>query len=521
MKWTRQKVSFSLLSLYFLWYLNVTLQHHHLLGDTLSLMGSFVVLWFLLRARRRAEPTDGQKTSWMLLILAVGCYIVGDIIWLVSAQLLKMDPSEWMGISLMYGGTNLFFMLYHLHVAKQRIEKWRLIQYVVDAISVTYFTLTFLWLVFFRGDWQSAPLLKDMGWYFTVFILMDAMVLVGATTNFLTLERKSIPIWRGLVAVGSVLYILVDFRWAYLVLYDLYVPNSPVDAFYMLSFLLLAAGAMSFCSSEQRVPLSRFFDPERNLFRWVRITYALINPIVFFLWGSSHLSLLLNSVFFAVFYISMSGYIQVSLRNEYLLRQSQKILEERVQQRTQDLQESRAMYQELARRDVLTHLYNRRYFLETLQHRIENLQEKVQIAILFLDLDRFKTINDTFGHDFGDRVLIEIARRLSRCCPENAFLARLSGDEFICLLESEDAKKQAVEFAETILIQCCEGLVMDDQPLQITGSIGLSVYPEDASTMDQLLKKADMAMYRVKKQGTSKRIAMNADESKGDSCQPQ
>ena len=505
---TKHRLTISIL-LYLVFYTASVWQNHQFLSDFLAAFGGFSAIFILLFAWK-SEPKKEVRTIWTLLILVTACHAVGDSIWLFSKWILQLNPVNWSWLGLIYGGTNVFLVLYTLHVSRQRVEKWWIVQYGLDSLAVTYFTMIFLWQVFFRGSWQSAPLLREMGLTFSFFLLLDALVLVGVTTNALALRHEEFQLWKTLLSLGSFLYVAVDIIWAYLTLYDLYIPNSLVDVAYMTTILLFALGALyykpSYPKTQKLYPVA-----ERRLFGWVRVGYALLNPFVIFILGEPQLVFLLNSVFFAAIYLSMSGYIQASLRNEILLRQGQRVLEERVLQRTKDLEESKLKFQELAARDELTNLCNRRYFMEQLQIWIDERVDGEQIALLFLDLDRFKTINDTFGHDVGDQVLIEVAKRLASCFQEQGLLARLSGDEFVCLLRGTWKAHQAIELAETLLKRCCEGQVIGNQIFTITASVGISFYPQDAKNINQLLKNADMAMYQAKKQGNNQIVCSNPE----------
>lgn len=124
-------------------------------------------------------------------------------------------------------------------------------------------------------------------------------------------------------------------------------------------------------------------------------------------------------------------------------------------------------------------------------------------AILFIDLDGFKTINDSLGHSMGDEVLKAFARRLQQCVRGTDTVARLGGDEFVVLLEDIGSADDAGRMAESVLARMHKGFWDDDQPLQVTPSIGVALYPQDGTTVEVLLKNADAAMYEAKRGGRS------------------
>jgi diguanylate cyclase (GGDEF)-like protein/PAS domain S-box-containing protein len=156
----------------------------------------------------------------------------------------------------------------------------------------------------------------------------------------------------------------------------------------------------------------------------------------------------------------------------------------------------------LAYFDVLTGLPNRRLFTDRLQIAIANAhRHNNQLAIMFLDLDLFKRINDSLGHGVGDQVLIETAARISHCVREGDTVGRLGGDEFTVLLPELEHLEDAAKLAERVIAHVRQPFVVDDHELYVTTSIGIAVYPEDGATVEVLIKNADTAMYRAKDLG--------------------
>ncbi len=156
----------------------------------------------------------------------------------------------------------------------------------------------------------------------------------------------------------------------------------------------------------------------------------------------------------------------------------------------------------LAHFDDLTGLPNRSTFNQRLQHALAQAQRHAKpLAVLFIDLDRFKIINDTLGHDAGDRVLRQVAERFGECLRESDTVARLGGDEFVVLIEELPDPVHVASIAQKILTAVAEPFILEAQEFQITASIGISTYPDDSADMPTLLQNADIAMYRAKEQG--------------------
>ena len=169
-----------------------------------------------------------------------------------------------------------------------------------------------------------------------------------------------------------------------------------------------------------------------------------------------------------------------------------------------DLTEKHAAQQRietLAYRDVLTGLPNRLLLSQRVDFALRMAERNGgQFAVLFLDLDRFKNINDSMGHAFGDRVLIEVAERIKICLRDVDTLCRLGGDEFVVFLQEADAHGAEIG-AQRILQALARPFQIEEMSFSVGCSIGVALYPEDGKTLDDLVQFADTAMYRVKEHG--------------------
>ena len=166
------------------------------------------------------------------------------------------------------------------------------------------------------------------------------------------------------------------------------------------------------------------------------------------------------------------------------------------QQRT----EAQMRYQAL--HDSLTGLPNRTLFSERLAIALKNAtHHQTQLAVMFLDLDRFKLINDFLGHAAGDQLLSQVSQRIKSCLPGSATLARWAGDEFTLLLPDVESVEDAVVVAQQILDSLKPDYTLDEHVLHVSTSIGIAIYPTDGADSETLLKNADAALYRAKDGG--------------------
>jgi len=155
-----------------------------------------------------------------------------------------------------------------------------------------------------------------------------------------------------------------------------------------------------------------------------------------------------------------------------------------------------------AHHDYLTGLPNRILFLNRLEHAtLLARRNKYKVAVLFLDLDGFKKVNDTLGHDAGDQLLREVATRLKEAIRASDMVARVGGDEFTFILINIGSYENASLMANKIIAALSKPFELKGQPCHVGGSIGISIYPDDAQDIEVLIRQADEAMYAVKQSG--------------------
>lgn len=157
-----------------------------------------------------------------------------------------------------------------------------------------------------------------------------------------------------------------------------------------------------------------------------------------------------------------------------------------------------------AQKDALTGVYNRLYFDQYLENSIEMAKMyNYKIALFFIDLDGFKILNDTYGHDAGDFILKSVASDLSSAIRESDMIARIGGDEFVVVMSPFGSEGREGVYGKRLFEIISQPRSLNNQALDISASIGLAIYPDDAKSADQLIKYADEAMYAAKKERKS------------------
>jgi len=196
--------------------------------------------------------------------------------------------------------------------------------------------------------------------------------------------------------------------------------------------------------------------------------------------------------------------------SQYVLETSSKEMQElyeKLKQKSQSaLAKSEQRYKELATKDMLTGILNRFAFEDELNKIISNSKRTgTKFALLFLDLDHFKEVNDTYGHDVGDKLLQEVVKRVSPNIRVEDVFARIGGDEFILIFTNIANEKPTVLVDKAISL-FRKPWIIDDTRLNVTTSIGVSIFPDDANNEIELMKKADIAMYKSKELGRNQVI---------------
>lgn len=172
--------------------------------------------------------------------------------------------------------------------------------------------------------------------------------------------------------------------------------------------------------------------------------------------------------------------------------------------------EARTQIARLAYHDMLTGLPNRAQLRQLIEQAIEDCTKGKQLALVFLDLDHFKDVNDTLGHSAGDALLVEFAKRLRTRIQPSDMLGRLSGDEFVIVLPNCDPTRASL-IASSITEALASPLWIDNRQVPISASMGISIYPDNATDIDALMQQADAAMYKAKQAGRSTHRFFSAD----------
>ncbi len=327
-------------------------------------------------------------------------------------------------------------------------------------------------LAYIALGWMSGVVIPALVWYALIVAVSIWGWHLYSHFDLIELSRDELKVWyRKLIIFFYIIFAL----WT--VIFMLYAGKTVNNLHYIAIFTQLGASVVA---STLLVSDQKLFFP---------VLLVLMVPLVgyFSLIGEWYGYVL------AVFSIILLGVLLYSSDNSYRLIQKN-------------------YYQ--AQHDSLTGLLNRRFFVDYLEQVIKRLQYSQKFAyILLIDLDHFKTINDTLGHDIGDKILQEVAQRITDYCPKEYVIARLGGDEFTIVSGEYEADKEcekiAYAFSEKLLQILKEPYTIDNHNLYISASIGINGIGNVANNSKHFIKEADIAMYEAKAQGRDGIIIFN------------
>ena len=450
---------------------------------------------------RSANSTGNLRRAWALLAAGTGSWALGQAGW-ASNELIR-----------------------HIDVPYPSLSDVAFLALVPSALAGMAAMVTTR-----RGGLRT--LLDGLIISGSLFYLSWALVLgpVYRTTTHSTLERVvSLAYPLGDLAIASMVFIMLghadrlhryslillalgflalavgDSGFAYLVQHDAYTTGNVVDTGWVNGFLLIAAAAIL---SPTRPPASR----EQDTTWWLILPYL---PLAVALIASVVLRFVRGGAELILYLVELVIVVLVMLRQVLSLRDNV-LLSRQLRRVVYDLRGSRARLEHLALHDQLTGLANRAMFTDRVEQAVAAQDtDGGHLGLLYVDLDGFKAVNDSFGHSVGDELLIAAADRLRGCTRAGDTLARLGGDEFALLATNLDDPTDGHTLAARIVFALAEPFTLTVGPIAITGSVGLAPRTPDGHDAGELLRQADLVMYRAKRDGKNRYSSINMAADNG------
>lgn len=470
---------------------------YELPANILSPLIAFCAAFFLFRSSKRSGV---RWIGWAAA--ATGCLVwgIGDMLWALDFYFLRQNPDENVPLSFFYILTNVSFLISVLYLSLYDRRRWSTFQFLVDMAAIAIMLTGFIYFVILGQFFVRRNLWSDMlNVSSLISLVVDMLIVSFALSTLLSMDRKKLFGFLQFSFVGVVIFILADFLYVFGVLNESYVPNGVVDVLYMLGIGLIGCAGVLYVDK----PGNAFNLRTQADSTFEFVTRALILLAIPVIAGILHRLMLSQIVFFAVVLLVhqvISLIVRRLLQRELQLEEKSReaeYLEARINERTRELRVMNQTLENLIKRDAITGQYNRKYFLEQIEIWIGAGAADRKVWLMILDFDRFKSINDTYGHDVGDKTLRLIGKRLESIAGEETVVARLGGDEFgiLCLRPLAETVSPLLH---SITALCEAPLEVGAFTVHLGVSIGVACWPDDAKTRSDLMRHADVAMYLAK-----------------------
>jgi len=455
-----------------------------------------------------------NRQYWIALLWMLLVWGSADFVWLILDTFTKIDPNESTILYYIYIIPNVLMFYSTMDYFARKTKKLHKTQLIVDICIMTSIVLILMIGIYFTNmDLMKLGLLDSIG---TLAYLILDMIMVSIVLIMLSSSRshKTSTELR-LVISGFGIYILNDFIYTYQYVSETYFQNSFSDSIYVISFFVMTLSVFvmrdkSINNSLQRTKLNFGNDGIENIGKSKAVYWFVPFPILFYIIGILPLMYLVSILVITLIYQFLDASVQKNIMGGLLLEKEKELnsqLETIIYLRTKDLQEANDQLAKDAITDQLTGLYNRNYFIQVLNELI--IESKQPFSILYIDLNRFKVINDIHGHNMGDHVLRVIGERLKDAQCEGCVVARFGGDEF-AIIYHDDNYQQLEKLSYLINRIISETIIFEHFQFRVDASIGISRFPKDANNVMDLMKYADIAMYHAKNSEASDKFAIHS-----------
>lgn len=448
------------------------------------------------------------KVNWLILSMAAFSCLISDSIWAYYSDVLN--------INLVNNNFILYFDLIpnfcillsiFLFFIKQK-NKWNSVQLFLDISTFIIMTCFIAWKIFFSNYFNILGGITQASIVNIVYIITDFLAFSMIMVILISSEYARRSISFKIISLGIIVFTLGDLIFSYQSLNNLYIQNNISDFTYMISLVVFSiSGLYELYMPNENMDKIVHSDIEKNIRSSKLSLILLIFP--FSLWFFNLIDI--KNVVFLTAVILLNNiasiYINIYYKNSILIKEKSKqneFLERIVLEKTKELRTLNNSLEDMVKKDVLTNLVSRRFFIDELDRIMAEITEGKTIAVFFIDLDRFKAINDSYGHEMGDLVLIEVAKRIKNVFSEDSIAARLGGDEFVIAVSNLSSQEAIASLAEKLVNAFNKLVIVDPYEFKITLSIGISIFPTDAEDRVTLMKNCDIAMYRAKEMGFNK-----------------
>ncbi len=464
--------------------------------NLMSFIIFFILLYYFVSSIKNIKE---YKLIWIAFFSCFCVYNISYIIWMIYEDFYDIDLKALDASQYIYMFAGILITLSVIRYFIKNIETLESIQLIIDISTITIIMTSFFWIVI--CDIEFKYIITDIDSLMAlIYITMDIISLVIIYIIYRTMneliKKKSIM----LITIGILFYTLADLLYTYDIINDIYIWGISQNIFNIIPFIFFSIGSL-YNSTEERNKKTEKLSLSYNSIlnkknRWI----VFIPMVILLIIGRLGISWIIFFVIVIFLHKFLSYYVTISNYNKHMLDKEIEmnvLLEKRVEERTKELSIANKKLRALSQSDVLSNLFNRRYFIERLEDMILLKKEDEKVAVLCMDLNRFKFINDSYGHDIGDKTLIELSNRFSSLLADNIIIARIGGDEFTFAIVGKFTKKEIEDFAIKIINLCEEPIIIGNHKLHVSINIGIDI-SKDKCDINLLLKNADIAMYNTK-----------------------
>jgi len=493
-------ITFILLYISVFYLLIIFFNENHLyiinISNTLQTIPSVITLLILLKTYKKSDSL--RKNFW--IILSIGCanYLISQLIWDYNEMFLRTKNPASVYVCVFWGISGMCYIIAALLITYEKKNTSWLFTLILDILTIMcLFTAIVLFYIF-------NPLLKSTGIYGIILNLQSIIYPAGDLICLFVTFSLSLSLTNSdnerrtlrFISLAFFIMSIVNLSYSYLCITKNYSTGSLIDPLWSLSIFILGLSGIEYMNLVHTGKTSAKTN-DANAINSVSI-HPILSVILLFIFLIIKQDKSIRTCFEISIILIMIRHIFIILQNKKLILKLQDLnedLESKVTARTKALTHM-AFY------DQLTGLSNRRSLENTVKKAIQLSKENNELfGLLFLDLDRFKAINDTFGHHSGDILLKDVSTRLKKCLDSDNFISRQGGDEFAIIIRNVKNVDKLKETCEKILSSLSKPIKFNNHCVYITCSIGIAIYPNHGHNLQTLMKHADSAMYRSKSAG--------------------
>lgn len=470
-----------------------------IISDILQTLPPIISFAVIFKANKKSIKR-GDK-FWLFILVGCGSYLLSQLLWDIHEIFLGIQNPVFIESAFLWGlSIASYIAAIAYKISKKKKGYWTKL-FILDSLTVMCIAVAITWLYCIRPHFiHLLQMSTHESILYLVYPTSNLVCLFFSMYLYLSLHSND-PEKRPLymICLSYVVMFIVNTLYSHLSIVGRYQSGSLIDplwAFYL--FMLAMAAAEYLATKEATVPVT----DEAGLLHSEQHTFIVFVPI-------ASVILLFSLMLFTddrfVWFCSAASIVLITIKHALVILHNKQLisklghlnetLESKVAERTQELY-SMAFY------DQLTGLPNRIMLENSLKAAISDANKnRSGLALLFLDLDRFKTINDSFGHAYGDMILKEVANRLKKRVGSNDIICRQGGDEFAIVFQDSRNPLKTISVVQDILQQIAKPMEILGQSLHTTCSIGIAVYNPNNEDYGTLMKHADLALYQAKEKG--------------------